>query len=211
MKIAVIGATGWIGSTVVNEALEQGHQVIAISRQAPTIDRSNVTTYALDLLAQGGLKEALADADAVISAIGGRANGEHSIVPNTATRLLKELPELGVERLIWVGGAGSLKVANGETLLSQADFPNEYKGEAVAQGQALEVFITSQSALNWLFVSPAAQIFPSERLGEYRIGGDELLTDADGNSKISVQDYAKALIDEAQNNRYQRQRISVAY
>ncbi|OHU89023.1 MULTISPECIES: NAD(P)-dependent oxidoreductase [Pseudoalteromonas] len=211
MKIAVIGATGWIGSTIVGEALAQGHQVIAISREVVPTDNSNVVVRPLDLLATMGLKEAVLGADIVISAIGGRAAGNHEIVVNTAQRLLDELPQLGIARLLWVGGAGSLITSSGESLLSSPNFPPEHKDEAIAQGQALDVFKNTRSELDWVFVSPAAQIFLGERTGTYRVGGDQLLLDTQGNSTISVQDYAKALVDEAQNSVYHRQRIGIAY
>ncbi|CAH9049601.1 hypothetical protein PSECIP111951_00352 [Pseudoalteromonas holothuriae] len=211
MKIAVIGATGWIGSTVVKEALERGHHVIAVSRQALMLEHKNLKARELDLLANSGFAHALSGAEVVISAIGGRALGNHEIVANTAAALLHELPQIGIKRLIWVGGAGSLVLENGELLLSQPEFPKEYKDEAIAQGQALKVFQDSKSTLNWVFVSPAAQIFPGERTGFYRIGGEQLLVDNEGNSKISVQDYAKALIDEVEEAQYQYQRIGVAY
>jgi len=211
MKIAILGATGWIGTSIMNEALNRQHQVIAISRDAAKIEQNGVTSHSLDLLARGGLIEAVAGADVVIAAIGGRAKGNHEMVAATARRLLAELPQAGIKRLLWVGGAGSLEVAPGVTLITVPDFPAEYKDEALAQGEALEVFRQSDSPLNWLFVSPAAEIFPGERSGKYRLGGDRLLTDSEGNSKISVQDYAVALVDQAEKAGHHHTRIGVAY
>lgn len=211
MKIAILGATGWIGSTVMNEALSRGHEVVAISREATKIDQPGVEVRSLDLLAKGGLVQALKGADVVIAAVGGRAKGNHSMVAETAKRLLEELPQAEIQRLIWVGGAGSLEVAPGVKLVSVPDFPAEYKDEALAQGDALDVFRNSGSNLDWVFASPAAEIFPGERSGQYRLGGDQLLTDEQGNSKISVEDYALALIDEAEKATYKQQRIAVAY
>lgn len=211
MKIAILGATGWIGSTIMGEALSRGHQVIAISRNASQIDQSEVETRSFDLLAQGGLSEAVASADLVIASVGGRAKGNHNMVPDTAQRLLQELPETNIQRLIWVGGAGSLEVAPGVKLVTVPDFPAEYKDEAIAQGEALDIFSNSGSKLDWLFVSPAAEIFPGERSGNYRVGGDQLLTDSEGNSRISVQDYAVALLDETEKPTQNNQRISIAY
>ncbi|SFC94747.1 NAD(P)-dependent oxidoreductase [Pseudoalteromonas denitrificans] len=211
MKIAIIGATGWIGSTVMSEALSRGHQVIAIGRDTRKIENTQVEKYTLDLLSQGGLKEAVAGADIVIASIGGRALGNHEIVENTAERLLSELPDTHIQRLIWVGGAGSLEVAPGVKLVTVPEFPVEYKDEAIAQGCALEIFRKSNSSLDWLFVSPAAEIFPGEKKGQYRIGADELLTDNEGNSKISVQDYALALIDEVEQSMHHNKRIGIAY
>jgi uncharacterized protein len=165
----------------------------------------------LDLHNPTGLAAAVTGADVVIAAIGGRAQGNHAIVANTAKLLLDELPKAGIQRLLWVGGAGSLEVAPGTTLLALPSFPAEYKAEAIAQGEALAVFRDSHSPLNWTFISPAAQIYPAEKTGHYRVGGEQLLTDVNGDSKISVQDYALALVDEALAGNYPKQRIGVAY
>ena len=211
MKIAIIGATGWIGSKVMREALSRGHQVVAISRSASNIEKQGVTTVSLDLLAQGGVNEAVSGADIVITAIGGRAKGNHEMVANTAKLLLAELPKTDIQRMIWVGGAGSLEVAPGVTLVTTPHFPAEYKDESIAQGEALAVFRSSHSTLDWLFVSPAAKLLPGERSGNYRVGGDQFLTDDQGNSEISDQDYAVALLDEVENPQHHNKRICVAY
>ncbi len=213
MKLAIIGATGWIGSTLVAEAQSRGHDVIAIARDSSNIAATDVEKRSLDLTAgdSASIAAAVAGADLVIASIGGRAAGNHEIVAASAQRLLNELPAAGVNRLLWVGGAGSLEVAPGVTLLSLPEFPQAYKDEATAQGEALAVFRNSHSAMNWTFISPAAEIFPGERSGNYRTGGDSLVSDAEGNSRISVQDYAVAMIDEAENNAHPKQRIGVAY
>ncbi len=213
MKLAIIGATGWIGSTLVAEAQSRGHDVIAIARDSSNIAATGVEKRSLDLTAgdSASIAAAVVGADLVIASIGGRAAGNHEIVAASAQRLLSELPAAGVNRLLWVGGAGSLEVAPGVTLLSLPEFPDAYKDEATAQGEALAVFRNSHSAVNWTFISPAAEIFPGERSGNYRTGGDSLVSDAEGNSRISVQDYAVAMIDEAENNAHPKQRIGVAY
>lgn len=213
MKLAIIGATGWIGSTLVAEAQSRGHDVIAIARDSSNIAATGVEKRSLDLTAgdSASIAAAVAGADLVIASIGGRAAGNHEIVAASAQRLLSELPAAGVNRLLWVGGAGSLEVAPGVTLLSLPEFPQAYKDEATAQGEALAVFRNSHSAVNWTFISPAAEIFPGERSGNYRTGGDSLVSDTEGNSRISVQDYAVAMIDETENNAHPKQRIGVAY
>ena len=153
---------------------------------------------------------AAAGSDVVIAAIGGRALGNHEIVANTAKQLLNSLAGTGT-RILWVGGAGSLEVAPGVTLVSSPDFPAEYKAEAIAQGEALDVFRASAADTAWTFVSPAAVIYPGESEGPYRVGGDSFFTDANGESKISVTDYAKAMLDEAHSAAHLNQRISIAY
>lgn len=213
MKIAIIGATGWIGSTLVAEAQSRGHDVIAIARDSSKIAATGVDKRSLDLTTgdSASIVAAIAGADLVITSIGGRAAGNHEIVAASAQRLLNELPAAGVNRLLWVGGAGSLEVAPGVTLLSLPEFPEAYKGEATAQGEALAVFRNSTSTINWTFISPAAEIFPGERSGHYRTGGDSLVSDSEGKSRISVQDYAVAMIDEAEKNAHPKQRMGVAY
>jgi uncharacterized protein len=212
MKIAILGASGWIGSHIVNEAKARGHSVIALVRDTNKIDNDGVEVRQFDLLdTNANLATATEGVDAVISAIGGRAIGNHEIVKNTALKLLQELPQAGIERLLWVGGAGSLEVAPGVELISVSEFPEEYKPESIAMGEALAVFRQTDSALNWTFISPAAEIFPGEKEQNYRIGKDELLMDEEGKCRISVSDYAVAMIDELENSVYPKQRIGVAY
>lgn len=212
MKIAVLGASGWIGSHIAQEAQSRGHEVIAVVRNASRVETKDIEVRSFDLQDKAAnLSTAFSGVDAVIASIGGRALGNHDIVKNTATKLLETLPSIGIERLLWVGGAGSLEVAPNVPLVTVPDFPEEYKNEALAQGEALEVFKQSKSEVNWTFVSPAAEIFPGEKLSTYRTGGDQLLTDEDGNCKISVSDYAIAMIDELEAGKFPRQRIGVAY
>lgn len=212
MKVAVLGATGWIGRHIVEEAASRGHEVIALVRDLASADLNAAALRRFDLLdGSQELAEAVAGADVVISAIGGRAAANHDIVARTAQRLLAELPTAGVDRLLWVGGAGTLEVAPGVELVTLPDFPEEYKPEAVAMSEALAVFRGTESTVNWTFVSPAAEIFPGEKQGTYRIGGDELLADEQGASRISVSDYAAAMIDELEAGHYPKQRIGVAY
>ncbi|WP_341852679.1 NAD(P)-dependent oxidoreductase [Vibrio vulnificus] len=211
MKIAILGATGWIGSTLVNEARERGHDVIAIARNPNAIERDDVEKRPFDVRQPHNLAQTFQDADYVIAAIGGRANGDHSIVAETAQLLLTQLADVGVKRLLWVGGAGSLEVAPGVKLVTVPEFPEEYKAEALAQSDALDWFRSTSSPLTWTFISPAAEIFPGEKRHQYRVGGDQLLSDDDGKSQISVADYAAALLDVLETNQYLNQRIGVAY
>lgn len=211
MKVAVLGASGWIGSQIVEEAVTRGHQVIALVRNPSAIERQDVEVRQLDVLAEQDFAQALQGVDTVIASIGGRAAGNHDMVERSAAKLLEQLPNAGVKRLLWVGGAGSLEVAPSVQLVTVPDFPAEYKDEALAQSQALQVFRNSDSPLNWTFVSPAAEIFPGEKVGQFRVGGDQLLTDVQGHSKISVADFASAMLDELETAKHAKQRISVAY
>lgn len=210
MKIAVLGATGWVGSALVTEAKARGHDVIAIVRDPAKLTVKGVSTRAFDLHSSAEFSPVVEGADVVIASISGRAAGNHELVAQTAERLLIALADSG-KRLLWVGGAGSLEVAPGVELVTSPEFPAEYKDEALAQGEALNVFRSSKSNTQWTFVSPAAVLYPGESEGDFRIGGDAFFTNNNGESKISVTDYAKAMIDEAQHGKYLNQRISVAY
>lgn len=209
MNIAIIGATGWIGSAIMQEALSRELRVTPLVRDPAKLNET-VQARQLDL-SETITPEHFNDIDLVIAAIGGRANGQHELVPKSAQALLELLPKTQVKRLLWVGGAGSLELAPGQMLVQSPDFPPEYKDEALAQGEALKVFRESDSPLNWTFVSPAAEIYPGDSEGTYRIGGDQFFTDEQGRSRISVADYAKAMVDLVGTDNYARQRISVAY
>ncbi|MCL1090076.1 NAD(P)-dependent oxidoreductase [Shewanella profunda] len=210
MKIAVLGATGWIGSAILKEALSRGHEVTAFVRDPSKLPATDVVVRTVDLN-QPLVVESFTNVDVVIAAISGRAAQNHEIVAKTVNNLLAVLPEAKVPRLLWVGGAGSLEIAPGVILLSSPDFPEAYKSEALAAVEALKVFREAKTAINWTFVSPAAEIYPGESEGPYRVGGDSFFTDANGQSRISVTDYAKAMLDEAESSSHPNQRMSVAY
>ncbi|MCG3721015.1 NAD(P)-dependent oxidoreductase [Vibrio cincinnatiensis] len=211
MKVAVFGASGWIGQHLVEEAKARGHQVVAIVRDPAKVTRQDVEVRQCDLQQETDLSSVLEGVDAVIASIGGRNTGNHNVVAQTAQLMLAQLPRLGINRLLWVGGAGSLEVSSGVSLLSLPEFPEEYKAEAQAQSEALDVFRNSPSTLNWTFVSPAAEIFPGGKQAAYRVGGDQLLVDEEQNSRISVSDYAVAMIDMLETESFTQQRVGIAY
>jgi len=212
MKLVVLGASGWIGSHIVAEAKARGHEITALVRDEDKYEVDGVVAKSFDLNDNKADLASLINDEAVfVTAIGGRALGNHEIVAKTAERLLSELPKTSITRLLWVGGAGSLEVAPEVKLVEVPDFPAEYKDEAIAQGEALEVFRNTKSPLNWTFVSPAAEIFPGDKLSKYRVGYEQLLTDDQGNSRISVVDYAVAFVDEIERAENSNKRIGVAY
>ncbi|MFC7101384.1 NAD(P)-dependent oxidoreductase [Nonomuraea rubra] len=112
--------------------------------------------------------------------------------------------------MIVVGGAGSLQVAPGQDLVDTPGFPDAYKKEALAGRSLLRLFREVED-LDWTFVSPAAEIAPGERTGVFRLGGDMLMTDAEGRSFITAEDFAVAIADEVDKDAHPRQRVSVAY
>ncbi|MFI6919830.1 NAD(P)-dependent oxidoreductase [Nonomuraea spiralis] len=200
MKILVFGATGMIGQRIVSELTERGHDVTGVSRRGPV--KGDVHDAAT--IAKGY--------DAVVSAIAPPRDGTEPEPPFLAANraLIDGLRAAGVSRVVIVGGAGSLQVAPGVDLVDTPGFPDIYKKEARSARAALGLY-REVTDLDWTYISPAAVIEPGERTGVYRIGRDDLLSDADGRSFISAEDYAVAVTDELEENAHPRTRITVAY
>lgn len=203
MKVALIGASGMIGSRVLAELARRGHQVTAIARQPDKIAAApGVTAIAVDAFDQAALAAALKGHDAVISAI--------HFTASDPTILIAAAKASGVPRYLVVGGAGSLEVAPGLALIDTPEFPAAYAREARAGGDFLNLLKT-EASLDWTFLSPSALIGPGERTGKFRLGGDQLLVDAAGKSHISAEDYAIALVDEVEVAKHSRKRFTVGY
>ena len=213
MKIALFGATGHVGHTILDEALARGAEVTAIvrdpSRLTTRSDRVKVVTG--DIADPQSWLDAVRGADVMIVSISARRDGSNDAVPAKAATVLDYLPKAGVNRLLWVGGAASLETSPGVRVIDDPHFPAAWRPEAEAQADALALFRSSQANIDWVYISPAALIEDGERTGNYRIGGDHLLVDADGKSRISVADFAAALVDRIEQNDRPRQRITVAY
>lgn len=197
MKIVVFGPSGMIGSRITAELERRGHEVVGASRSSGT-----------DITDPEAVAAAVAGADAVVSAISAR--GVDYTLVDVAHSLTEGLRRAGVRRLIVVGGAGSLEVAPGARLVDQPDFPEAWKGEALQGADALAAY-RAVDDLDWTFVSPAALIQPGERTGQYRLGGDQLLTDEEGNSQISAEDYAIAIADLVEQGSHPRARVCAAW
>lgn len=212
MKIALIGASGFIGSALLDEALARGHEVKAlVTRPERLAARDGLSVEKSDVMETSELTEQLHGADVVLSAFSGHAQEDvYGYYVQGFDAILAATQAAGVPRLLVVGGAASLEVAPGELLLDTPDFPAEYRATAEGAKAALER-LRGQQAQAWTMLSPAAEIFPGERTGEFRLGGDGLLGDAEGRSRISVQDYAVAMLDELETPRHPNRRFSVAY
>jgi putative NADH-flavin reductase len=203
MRIAIIGATGNVGTRIVNELAARGHAVTAIARypeKAPT--HPKVTAAAGDVADPSALAKKLAGHDAVVSAV--------RFVTSDPAKLIVAVRQSGVKRYLVVGGAGSLLVAPGQRLVDTPGFPAQYKDEALAGAAFLDA-LRQVTDLDWTFLSPSALFVPGERTGKFRLGGDNLLTAEDGKSWISFEDYAIALADELERPRHIRQRFTVGY
>lgn len=202
-KIAIIGATGRAGSQLLEEALRRGHSVTAIARNTAKIgQRAGVLTREVDVADSAALQAAVAGHDVVISA------AHFSTIP--ADAIIDPVKKAGVKRLLVVGGAGSLLLPGGGKVIDSPGFPEEYKAEASAGGVYLDTLRKEQD-LDWTFLSPSAEFVEGERTGQFRLGQDELLVNAQGRSWISFADYAIAMLDEVEKPAHRRQRFTVGY
>lgn len=197
MNIVLFGSTGMIGSRIAAELERRGHHVTGANR-------SNGT----DITDPESVAAAVAGADAVVCAISAR--GVDYTLSDVARSLIAGLRQAGVQRVVIVGGAASLQVESGGRLLDTPDFPEEYKAEASQGADALEIFRQTDD-LDWCYVSPAAFIHPGERTGTYRLGGDQLLVDANGTSEISAEDFAIAIADLVDSGEHARERVTAAW
>jgi putative NADH-flavin reductase len=213
MKVAIIGASGNIGSVIRDEALARGHQVTAIVRNPEKITVKNpslakvkgdVLKDKVDVLVKGQ--------DAVISAYNpGWTN------PNIYDETIKAyqaiiagVKKAGVKRILVVGGAGSLEVSPGVQLVDTMQVPELIKKGILGLREVLYI-LRKEKDLDWIFLSPAGTISPGERTGHFRLGKDQLITDKNGDSKISIQDYAVAMVDELEKPKHKQERFTLAY
>lgn len=212
MNIAIIGASGFIGSNLRDEALSRGHTVTAlVSRPERLEARAGLTVKKVDVQATELLADSLRGFDAVLSAFSGHAQTDVAgYFAKGFDSILSAARTAAVKRLLVVGGAGSLEVAPGVLLIDSPNFPAEYKASAEGARYALNV-LRGQSDVAWTMLSPAALIAPGERTGRYRLGTNQLLTDTNGESRISVEDYAKAMIDELEAPSHPNTRFTLAY
>lgn len=213
MKIAVIGATGFVGSAILQEALQRGHEVTAIVRHPEKVTpHPKLRPHKADVQKEGEVTQSVAGHDAVISAFNpGWTNPNIYDVQVRGTRaIIDGVKKAGVKRLLFVGGAGSLEVKPGVQSVDLPEFPVEYKQGALATREALNL-LRNEPSLDWSFLSPSADLFPGQRTGKFRLGTDQLLADTQGKSRISVEDYATAMIDEVEKPKHIRRRFTVGY
>ena len=203
MNVALIGATGNVGSRILAELVRRGHSVTAIARNIEKVPAlKGVTARRGDVSDAAGLAALIAGHDVAISARGS--------LPEKWTALIGAVKTAGVKRYLVVGGAGSLEVAPGVRLIDTPQFPAEYKEEASKGADFLDL-LRGETELDWTFLSPSALLQPGERTGKFRLGGDSLLVDASGQSHVSMEDYAIALVDEVEKPAHSRRRFTVGY
>ncbi len=212
MKIALIGATGYVGSALLEEALARGHDVKALVKSPEKLaGKAGVDAVRTDVLDQDALAQQLRGVDAVVSAFSGHAQADvYDYYVRGMAAVIAATKAAGVPRLLVVGGAGSLDVAPGVQLVDTPAFPAQWKATAEGARRALAM-LGAETELDWTMLSPAAHLEPGPRTGVFRLGKDQLLTDAAGGSHISLADYAVAMMDELEKGAHSRQRFSVAY
>jgi putative NADH-flavin reductase len=203
MKIALIGASGRVGSRLLAEMLRRGHEVTGIVRDANNMQSgAHLTVETADANDPSQTVPLMRGHDIVASATRFASTDPQSVIG--------AVKRAGVGRLVVVGGAGSLEVSPGVMLMDTAGFPDAYKPEA-AGGLAFLEALRSETELDWTFLSPSAEFAPGQRTGKFRLGHDQLLVAADGKSWISMEDYAIAFVDELETPRHLRQRFTVGY
>lgn len=200
MKIAIIGATGKVGQRLVVELKRRGHAVTGVARSQPAED-PGVPLRLADANDPAALADAISDHDAVMLA--GR------FVSTSADAIVAAMKQAGVPRLLVVGGAGTLFGTPGVQLIDMGVIPEAFMPEVAAGRDFLEGL--KRSDIDWTFLSPAANFVPGERTGHYRLGGDDLMRDPAGDSRISYEDLAMALVDELEEPRHGGKRFSIAY
>ncbi|MXV52585.1 NAD(P)H-binding protein [Pedobacter sp. HMF7647] len=217
MKIALIGASGFVGSAILNEALERGHEVTAIVRNPEkiTVQNTNLKAEKGDVFKKSEIAGLVKGSDIVISAYN---PGWHS--ENIAQEIIEgskaiqaEVKEAGVKRFITIGGAGSLEIAPGVQLVDTPEFPKEYKVAASAVRDYL-ADIKEEQDLDWTFFSPAIEMHQGisiGKTGKYRTGLDNPVFNENNRSILSVEDLAVAILDEAENPKHIKQRFTAAY
>lgn len=202
-KIALIGASGKIGSKIAAELLQRGHSVTGIARNPDKISVAGVTAARGDFTDPAAMSAVLKGHDAIISAA--------SFIPGQAEQLISSVRNSGVKRFLMVGGAASLQgEPGGKKIIETLELPEAWKAP-IMEGIRTLSLLRDVNDFDWTFFSPAVQIGPGERTGKFRLGGEVVVKDAAGVSKISYDDYAIAMVDELEQGRHLKARFTVGY
>lgn len=217
MKIALIGATGFVGSYILKEGLSRGHEITAIVRKPVQLGTFNESLHIVqgDVTNEDELSDLLRGHDIVISAFNANVNSPeyHQEFLLGSRNIQKATKEAEIKRLFVVGGSGSLEIQPGVQLVDTDQFPKEYKHIAIAARDYLKE-IQEETDLDWTFISPAIEMHPGikiGRTGKYRTGYNQPVFDENNRSLISPEDLAVAIIDEAEKHQFSKKRFTVAY
>lgn len=215
MKVAIIGATGFVGTKLVNEALKRGFEVTAIARDTSKITDDRASKVSVDVTDIDKLSNVLKNHDTIISAFNAGWKNPNLYDDNIAgsTAIQKAVKNSGVKRFIVVGGAGSLYISEDTQLIDTPDFPAEIKPGALAARDYLNI-LKEEKDLDWAFFSPAIEMHPgitTGRTGNYRLGKTTPVFDQDNVSRLSVEDVAVVLLDETENPKHHQEQFTAAY
>jgi putative NADH-flavin reductase len=214
-KVVLIGASGFVGSALLREAIARGHQVVAVVRNPEkiTMNHQNLELMKADVSSIEAVVSVCKGADAVISAY--NPGWTNPMISEDTLRvypvIINGVKKAGVKRLLVVGGAGSLFVKPGVRLMDAGVIPEEYLPAVKSLASIYLEILSGEKELDWVFFSPAGDIAPGKRTGKFRLGKDELVVDQKGESKISVEDYAVAMIDELEKPAHHRERFTIGY
>ncbi|MDR3774627.1 MAG: NAD(P)-dependent oxidoreductase [Terracidiphilus sp.] len=207
MNVVLYGATGRAGSRILKELTARGHKVTAVARDTAKLP-AGVNSKQGDLSDVDKIAVVIAGADVVVSAYGPPQDDTDQLIGVTE-REIAAVKKAGKIRLIVVGGAGSLEVAPGVSLLASGHLPAAWVPIATSHDKALKLLEASE--INWTYFSPAGFFEPGERTGKFRLGTSNLVADEKGESRISMEDYAIALVDELEKPAHERGRFSIGY
>lgn len=214
-RVVLIGASGFVGSVILNEALNRDFHVTAVARHPENIKitHENLTVKKADVSSLDEVCEVCKGADAVISAFnpGWDNPGIYEETIEVYLTIIDGVKKAGVDRFLMVGGAGSLFIAPGMRLVDSGEVPEKILPGVRALSDFYLNFLTKEKEVDWVFFSPAAHLFHGTRMGRYRLGKDVMIVDKVGNSHISVEDYAAAMIDELEMPAHHQERFTIGY
>lgn len=214
-NVLLIGATGFVGSAVLNELVSRGHKVTAVVRNIEKLAKSNLVDAVKEDVANVDAIAKLAEGkDAIISAYNpGWTNPDiATLITENYPKILEAAKKSGVERLLIVGGAGTLFCAPGLRVVDSGAIPEEIMGGVRPLGDFYLNTLMNEKNIDWVFFSPAGVFDPQgKKTGNYRLGKDDLIVDAEGNSHISVQDYADAMVNELEKPAHHKERFTIGY
>ncbi len=212
MRITILGAGGNIGKRITVEAANRNHELNLITSKKIedfNLENTNVSTEKVDIFNTEELTKVFNKSDVVISAYAPPHDNNDILIE--ASKSLVEAAKKADVRLIAVGGAGSLQVAENLLLVDAPSFPEEYKAIAKSHLTTLETIYRPETELNWTNVSPSAYIFEGERTGEFRLGEENLIANEKGESSISMEDFAVGILDEVDNAKFIKKRFTIGY
>jgi hypothetical protein len=214
-KIVLIGASGFIGSAVLREAIDRGHHVTGIVRHPEkiTLNHKNLNVEKADIFFTEKITGIFKGADAVISSYNPGWTNPKIAEETTAgyKSVIEAVRQSGVKRLMIVGGAGSLFVSPGKRLMDTGAIPESYMPAIRALANVFLIDLANEKDIDWVFFSPAINIHPGTRTGKFRLGKDDVILNQAGEGDISVQDYAVAMIDELEKPVHHHERFTIGY